>query len=192
MCSAVGNKAFAECFEKCTDYKKCFRLVYQGDFIVGVPKFYKLFKHTGVEVELWLDHRGQCQAICDPSPLERSLLTTWKSNLGSHGLAAYEGELTELVKKFCGDKAIEVLAQHEMHQQELTPREPESGDHFCRECGKPTDNHMDEQGGSECCCPCWGAKKGGPLCESCQIAISKRLSAFESTRDSNPIVRTLQ
>ena len=84
-----------------------------GDIIAGIPKFLRMFKHVGIEVEVALDG-GKAGVICDPSPLERALVTGRHVNPLNHLMAsAYRPALENLVHRYCVDGQA-VLDWHRM------------------------------------------------------------------------------
>eukprot|EP00656_Telonema_subtile_P054699 TRINITY_DN8235_c0_g1_i3.p1 TRINITY_DN8235_c0_g1~~TRINITY_DN8235_c0_g1_i3.p1 ORF type:complete len:446 (-),score=94.99 TRINITY_DN8235_c0_g1_i3:378-1715(-) len=85
----VGNHAFAKVFKLLTNNSQCFRIVFKGDVVAGIPKLLWLFKHVEVEVEI--DDEGH--VLCDPSPLERSFVSASHRSAASHSMTSYEAGL---------------------------------------------------------------------------------------------------
>jgi len=66
-----------------------FRVVFEGDFITGIPKLLWVYKHVGIEVEI--DRFGNM--IVDPSFVEKQFRVSSRRRFASHSMYAYRSGL---------------------------------------------------------------------------------------------------
>lgn len=85
----VGNHAFAQLYDKLVP--STFRVVVDGDIVVGLPPGY-----THVGTEILVDSLGSGSIIIDPSFVERWLRTHLKSSVAAHSLLVYRKSLLGL------------------------------------------------------------------------------------------------
>lgn len=86
-CPRVGNYPFSVMYDSQVPHS--FRVVFDGDLVTAVPKFVRLYKHVGYEVEI--DRLGN--VIVDPSALEKHFRTPAKTSVSAHSMYAYRDGL---------------------------------------------------------------------------------------------------
>ncbi|OQS04473.1 hypothetical protein THRCLA_03297, partial [Thraustotheca clavata] len=79
----VGNPAFVRQYNN--KVPNSFRIVFDGDLVAGIPRFWGLYEHVGSEVAI--DDAGN--VIVDPSFVERRLLVSSKTKVASHATLVY-------------------------------------------------------------------------------------------------------
>ncbi|KDO34788.1 hypothetical protein SPRG_00849 [Saprolegnia parasitica CBS 223.65] len=83
----VGNPAFVRQYNRTVP--ESFRVVFDGDLVAGIPRFWGLYEHVGREVSI----DGTGNVLLDPSFIERRLLVSSKTKVASHATLVYRNAL---------------------------------------------------------------------------------------------------
>ncbi|OQR97938.1 hypothetical protein ACHHYP_09435 [Achlya hypogyna] len=83
----VGNPAFVRQYDR--RVPDSFRVVFDGDLVAGIPRFWGLYEHVGSEVAI----DGAGNVLVDPSFIERRLLVSSKTKVASHATLVYRTAL---------------------------------------------------------------------------------------------------
>lgn len=83
----VGNHLFASQYNDAVVHT--WRIVFEGDFITGIPKLLWVYKHLGIEVEI--DRHGNM--VVDPSFVEKQFRVSSRRRFASHSMYAYRDGL---------------------------------------------------------------------------------------------------
>ncbi len=105
----VGNASFAQLYDRVVP--STFRVVVDGDLVVGLPPGTHGYVHVGTEI--LIDSIASGSIIIDPSFVERWLRTHIKSSVAAHSLLVYRKSLlglklaAEYMKQYVEDRSFD-------------------------------------------------------------------------------------
>eukprot|EP00164_Ancoracysta_twista_P003662 GFYU01004904.1.p1 GENE.GFYU01004904.1~~GFYU01004904.1.p1 ORF type:complete len:1060 (-),score=260.03 GFYU01004904.1:302-3481(-) len=111
----VGNHAFAKFYDALVP--NTYRVVFDGDFVAGVPKFVNMYKHVGSEV--LIDFAGN--VVIAPSYIESRFFKSMSTSFLKHARVTYSAGLRTCLTSHA---PIAVAKQRDLHQPGSRPPTP--------------------------------------------------------------------